>query len=233
MNTLNYRSKFHRSHRSHRSQRSQGGRLGLLGLLGLLGAAPDFRRFYAGYAASLLGTQLSSVAIAFAVLGDGGTPTGLGLVFAAGIIPMIVFALGGGAVADRLGRRPVMLTADLVCCAAQGGLAAALLTGRPPLWLLAVAGPAATSAAPAPGAWSWPATAAARCSAACSPWTAGPAAAVVGARAVLGFGAAWAACGTLAVLTVPSVRHLTWADPVTGGAGPGAGAGGGAVSEGG
>ena len=59
--------------------------------------------------------------------------------FAASIVPMIVFMLGGGAVADRLGRRPVMLTADLVRCAAQGGLAAALLTGRPPLWLFAVA----------------------------------------------------------------------------------------------
>jgi hypothetical protein len=52
---------------------------------------------------------------------------------------MIAFALGGGAVADRLGRRPVMLAADLVRCAAQGGLAAALLTGCPPLWLFAVA----------------------------------------------------------------------------------------------
>ncbi len=120
-NTLNYRSKYRR------------------GKFGLLAAAPDFRRFYAGYAASLLGTQLSSVAIAFAVLGDGGTPTGLGLVFAAGIVPMIAFALGGGAVADRLGRRPVMLTADLVRCGAQGGLAVALLTGRPPLWLFAAA----------------------------------------------------------------------------------------------
>jgi hypothetical protein len=43
---------------------------------------------------------------------------------------------------------------------------------------------------------------------------AGPVAAVAGARAVLGFGAAWAAFGTLLVFAVPSVRHLTWlADP--------------------
>ena len=39
---------------------------------------------------------------------------------------------------------------------------------------------------------------------------AGPAAAAVGARAVLGFGAAWAAFGTLAVLAVPSVRRMPW-----------------------
>ena len=41
---------------------------------------------------------------------------------------------------------------------------------------------------------------------------AGAVAAVVGARAVLGFGAAWAAFGTLAVFAVPSVRHTTWLD---------------------
>jgi MFS family permease len=41
---------------------------------------------------------------------------------------------------------------------------------------------------------------------------AGPVAAVLGARAVLGFGAAWAAFGTLVILAVPSVRSLTRQD---------------------
>jgi hypothetical protein len=41
---------------------------------------------------------------------------------------------------------------------------------------------------------------------------AGPAAAAFGARAVLGFGAAWAVLGPLAVLAVPSVRRMTWLD---------------------
>jgi hypothetical protein len=42
---------------------------------------------------------------------------------------------------------------------------------------------------------------------------AGPVAAAVGARTVLGFGAAWAAFGTLAVLAAPSIRNLTWQEP--------------------
>jgi hypothetical protein len=42
---------------------------------------------------------------------------------------------------------------------------------------------------------------------------AGPVAAAVGARAVLGFGAAWAVFGTLVVQTVPSIRRVTWGDP--------------------
>jgi MFS family permease len=101
--------------------------------------ARDFRLFYAGYSASLLGTAMSSVAIAFAVLGDGGTATGLGVVFAANIVPMVAFMLFGGALADRLGRRPVMLAADLGRCAAQAVLAAALTIGRPSLWLFVAA----------------------------------------------------------------------------------------------
>jgi hypothetical protein len=120
MNSLNYRSKF------------QAGKFGVL-------SERNFRRFYAGYSASLLGSQLSSVAIAFAVLGEGGTPTSLGVVFAAGIVPVVLLLLGGGAFADRLGRRTVMLGADLSRCAAQGVLAAGLYLGHPPLWLFVAA----------------------------------------------------------------------------------------------
>jgi MFS family permease len=97
--------------------------------------ARDFRLFYAGYCGSLLGSAMSSVAIAFALLGDGGTATGLGLVFTAEIVPMVAFLLFGGALADRRGRRRVMLTADLVRGAAQAVLAAALAIGHPGLWL--------------------------------------------------------------------------------------------------
>jgi MFS family permease len=106
--------------------------------LGVL-ASRDFRRFYVGYTASLLGTAMSSVAIAFALLGDGGTATGLGIVSTANIVPMIAFTLFGGALADRLGRRRVMLGADLVRCAAQAALAAALAAGHPSLWLFVAA----------------------------------------------------------------------------------------------
>jgi len=99
----------------------------------------DFRLFYAGYATSQFGTAMSGVAIAFAFLGTGGTATGLGVVFTANIVPMVVFLLAGGALADRLGRRRVMLTADLARCAAQGTLAAALALGHAGLWVFVAA----------------------------------------------------------------------------------------------
>src|ERR1700685_2052274 len=84
--SLSYRSKF------------QSGKLGVLGVR-------DFRRFYVGYSASLLGAAMSSVAIAFAVLGAGGTPSGLGVVFEANIAAPIAVTLGGRASAARLPSR--------------------------------------------------------------------------------------------------------------------------------
>jgi MFS family permease len=95
----------------------------------------DFARFFAGYATSLLGTSMSALAVSFAVLGDGGTASDLGLILAAGIVPQVLFMLGGGVIADRVGRRPVMLGADAARCAAQAVLAAAVLAGRPALWV--------------------------------------------------------------------------------------------------
>jgi len=95
----------------------------------------NFRRFYAGYVTSLLGTSMSGVAIIFAVLGSGGTAADLGYVAAAGIVPQVAFILAGGVLADRLGRRPVMLCADALRCCAQAALAAALFLGRPQIWL--------------------------------------------------------------------------------------------------
>lgn len=101
---------------------------------GVLGER-NFRRFYCGYVTSLLGTAMSTVAIAWAVLDNGGSATGLGFVFAAGVVPQVVTLPFAGAISDRLGRRRVMLAADVLRCGAQALLAAALFAGRPPLWL--------------------------------------------------------------------------------------------------
>jgi MFS family permease len=95
----------------------------------------NFRRFFFGYATSLIGTSMSSVAVAFAVLDNGGTDADLGYVFAAGIVPQVIFMLGGGVIADRFGRRRVMLTADAARCCAQAAFAATLFVGRPQIWV--------------------------------------------------------------------------------------------------
>jgi MFS family permease len=102
--------------------------------VGVLGER-NFRRFYVGYATSLIGSSMSTVAIAWAVLDSGVRATGLGFVFAANVVAQVVLLPAAGAIADRLGRRRVMLAADLLRCGAQAAMAAALFAGRPPLWL--------------------------------------------------------------------------------------------------
>ena len=98
-------------------------------------AGRNFRRFYTGYVTSLLGSSMSTVAIAWAVLDNNGSATGLGYVFAAAVVPQVLLLAFAGAVADRLGRRRVMLAADVLRGTAQAGLAVALFAGRPPIWL--------------------------------------------------------------------------------------------------
>jgi MFS family permease len=113
-------------------QRIRAGRLGVL-------AKRDFGIFFAGYATSLLGSAMSRIALTFAVLASGGSAADLGYVFAAGVVPQVLFMLGGGVLADRLGRRRVMLGADTTCLIVQAGLAAALFLSRPGVWLFGAA----------------------------------------------------------------------------------------------
>ncbi|SFF66217.1 Predicted arabinose efflux permease, MFS family [Actinacidiphila alni] len=98
---------------------------------------PDFRRFFVGHAASLLGSSMAPLALAFSVLGTGAGSSGLGLVMAARIVPIVLMLLLGGVFADRLGGRRVMLASDAGRCVVQGVLAVVLL-GRPALWELVV-----------------------------------------------------------------------------------------------
>ncbi len=81
---------------------------------------------------------MSRIALTFAVLGSGGTAAQLGLVFAASVFPQVLVMLGGGVLADRIGRRPLMLVTDASRFAVQAALAVALFAGRPPLWLFLV-----------------------------------------------------------------------------------------------
>ncbi len=98
----------------------------------------DVRRYFAGYLASKLGTAMASIALVFAVLDSGASAAELGYVLAAGIVPQVLLMVGGGVIADRLGRRWVMLSADVLRTASQGLLAALLFLGHPPIWVFAL-----------------------------------------------------------------------------------------------
>ena len=97
----------------------------------------EFRLLFTGQLISLLGDSFTSVALAFAVLSIG-SASDLGYVFAARSVPLVAFLLVGGVFADRLPRRAVMLTADVVRLGTQGATAALILTHSARVWEVAL-----------------------------------------------------------------------------------------------
>jgi len=66
----------------------------------------------AAEAISRLGSQLTALALPWFVLVTTGSPTRMGLVFAAELLPMALLGIPAGSVVDRLGPRASMLVAD-------------------------------------------------------------------------------------------------------------------------
>jgi MFS family permease len=98
----------------------------------------EFRLLFGGQAVSVLGDRMAVVALAFAVLEIGGSPSDVGLVLAAGAFPLVATVLAGGVFADRASRRAVMVVADLARVASQGTMAALLIAGAAEVWMLAL-----------------------------------------------------------------------------------------------
>jgi MFS family permease len=98
---------------------------------------PRYRLLFAGQSLSVLGDRITYVALAFAVL-EIGSVADLGLVTAAAALPFLLVAIPGGSLSDRLGRREVMLVADVVRALVQVTSAALLLTGAAEVWMLVV-----------------------------------------------------------------------------------------------
>src|SRR5918998_2133930 len=81
---------------------------------------------------------MSGVALAFAVLEVSDSPQALGYVLAANSIPLVLFLLVGGVVADRLPRDLVLRVGSLVLAATQGAVAYLVISGLAEIWMLVV-----------------------------------------------------------------------------------------------
>jgi MFS family permease len=112
-----------------------------------------FRLLWLASATSAVGDAMTPVALTFAVLDATDSAAALGIVFAAFTLSHSVFILAGGVWADRLERRVVMLSCDVIRGIALLGLAVLVISGRAALWqfvvLAAVVGAAESFFAPA------------------------------------------------------------------------------------
>ncbi len=90
----------------------------------------NFRLVFGASVASLIGDGVVPVALAFAVLDLTGSATDLGIVLAARVVALVSSLLIGGVLADRVGRRAVMVAADVARFAAQAAIGVLLVSGK-------------------------------------------------------------------------------------------------------
>jgi MFS family permease len=91
----------------------------------------NFAWYYASRFVDMVGTMMGSFALTFAVLAvTGNSATAVGQVLAARTVPMVLFMLFGGVIADRLPRALVLQTSNLAAALSQGLLAYLVITGR-------------------------------------------------------------------------------------------------------
>ena len=82
--------------------------------------------------------MMASVALAFAVLDITDSATALGQVLAAHTIPMVLFLLWGGVIADRFPRALVLQVSNVASGLTQGAIALLVITGAAELWMVIV-----------------------------------------------------------------------------------------------
>lgn len=98
----------------------------------------NFRWYFFADAVNLAGSAMSSVALAFAVLSVSSSATALGAVLAANTVPLILFLLFGGVIADRLPRVLIVRVGNVAAALTQGTAAYLVITGQAHLWMLIV-----------------------------------------------------------------------------------------------
>jgi predicted MFS family arabinose efflux permease len=94
----------------------------------------DFRLLWTGQAISTVGRMVTSVVLPFQVYVLTHDLLMLGALSLVQLVPILIFALGGGAIADAVDRRRLLLVTQLGLAATSLGLMAIALLPAPPIW---------------------------------------------------------------------------------------------------
>jgi len=98
--------------------------------------SPPFRNLLIGDAVSVIGTQVTAVAVPLQVYAQTRSAAAVGLVGIVGLVPLIVFGLYGGAVADAVDRRKLVLLTTTAQAVLSSILLAQAVAGVDWTWLL-------------------------------------------------------------------------------------------------
>jgi MFS family permease len=120
------------SDRQQRGRRARGGRLRRIALdFSPLRESRDFRLLMAGQLITTLGTQVALVALPTQIFLLSHSAALVGLLGAFELGPMIVASLLGGAIADRIDRRKVLIAAQVGVILTAAALGVVTLAGHP------------------------------------------------------------------------------------------------------
>lgn len=103
-----------------------------------LRSSPPFRRLFLGQTVSLVGTQVTLVAVPLQVYEMTRSSLLVGLIGVAGLAPLIVFGLYGGAIADAVDRRRLVLVTSTLTMSVSVVLLVQAALGLDQVWLLFV-----------------------------------------------------------------------------------------------
>ena len=98
----------------------------------------DYRLLFLGQVVSWLGRQVTVVAVPYQVFVLTESSFAVGLVGLANLGPLVVMSLAGGAVADAVDRRKLLLLTQVLLALTSVGLAVNAMMARPALWPLYV-----------------------------------------------------------------------------------------------
>ena len=101
-----------------------------------LRASRPYRNLLIGDSVSVIGTQVTTVAVPIQVYDLTGSAFAVGLVGLAGLLPLILFGLYGGAVADAVDRRRLVLCTTIGQAVLSAVLLAQAVAGFDQAWLL-------------------------------------------------------------------------------------------------
>lgn len=101
-----------------------------------LRTSPAYRRVWIGDSISVIGSAMSMVAIPVQVFDITGSSFYVGLIGLVTLVPLVAFGLMGGAIADAVERRKLLITTQLLMAGASVLLLLQALAGNRNIWVL-------------------------------------------------------------------------------------------------
>ena len=96
----------------------------------------DYRHLWLGQILAGFGRQVTIVALPYQLYVLTGSPLAIGGLALVQLVPLLVFSLIGGSVADAVDRRRLLLVVQTMMALTSGVLVALAVSGDPPVWAL-------------------------------------------------------------------------------------------------